>query len=166
MSEIESLNSLITDEFFREITESSFDIAAIFDPETKPLWANEKWRSIFGELDVKRSPFAAMHPDDAGLIMSPWKDLVIGKDTSKHIAFRLASPSGDYVHFDATGVRAQVGDNVLISVTARNVTPKKVLEEELEDEIARNEKLLKIMTSRNERMGEIQEQIDEKNTEK
>jgi hypothetical protein len=166
MSQIESLKSLITDEFFREIAKSSFDVAAIFEASGNPIWANAKWRSIFGELFVKAKPFADVHPDDVERVTAIWKGLVDDKEVSSQLTYRFSSPSGDYMYFDATAVRAQVNSDILISVTARNVTPQRLLEEELEDENKRNEKLLKIISSRNERMAEMQEQINEKSTEK
>lgn len=128
-------------EFFKLLTDNSFDIVSVVDAEGALLFESAATKRILGyENDerIGKNAFDFMHPDDVETIASIFRDLVEGGGGFRTSEFRYKHENGDWVWLEA---KAQYFlDNPAINdvlVNSRDISARKNAEQKLKESESR-----------------------------
>jgi PAS domain S-box-containing protein len=157
---------------YRLLVESSTDMLFTVDLKGRFLFVNNAFKKCLGYSKkemMKINGFALVHPDDQEKVRRQFGQITAGK-TVNNMEYRYKTKSGKYIHIlnNATPVSDSEGNIVAALGIARDISPRKKMEEELQkahDELehrvaVRTAELLKL----NEKLNK--EIIDRKRIEK
>ncbi len=123
-----------SEEQFRLIAENIPDLITLLDPQGNMIYNSPAYKSILGEHSYLNSAdaFANVHPDDRKKVRGVFQEIV-DNGANQLTDFRLLAWDGSvrYVESSGSAIRDANGAITQIIVVTRNVTEKKLIEEQL-----------------------------------
>ncbi len=121
---------------YRLLVESSADMMFIVDIKGGFLFVNRAFKKCLGysKKEMKRiSGFALVHPEDLEKVKSQFAQIISGKAVD-NMEYRYKTKEGHYIHIlnNAAPITDAQGDVVAALGIARDISPRKRMEEELQ----------------------------------
>ncbi len=121
---------------YRLLVESSADMMFIVDLKGSFLFVNKAFKKYLGysKKEMKRiSGFALVHPDDLEKVRSQFTQIMAGKAID-NMEYRYKTKDGQYIHLlnNAAPITDSHGNVVAALGIARDISPRKRMEEELQ----------------------------------
>ena len=124
-----------SEEKLRILFDSTHDLISLTDVNAKTLWANPAWKEVFGDdLEGREDPFKLIHPEDIKKTATSWQTLVEGDGEIRNLEYRFKDNRGEYMAFESSAQKVMVGGETLIFVIAHDITGRKQMEQELEEQ--------------------------------
>lgn len=125
-----------SEEYFRYITENTYDIITILNVQGMVTYISPSIKHVSGydpdEL-IGHSVFDFLHPEDAPSIMKTFANGVSKQVYSEHVEFRWLQKDATWHIYEAVAINALDKPSIEgIIVHSRDITDKKLLEEELQ----------------------------------
>jgi two-component system cell cycle sensor histidine kinase/response regulator CckA len=123
-----------SEEQFRAMTENMADLVAVLDLQGKRLYNSPSYRNLLGDPDDLEgtNSFAAIHPEDRSRIEQIFSETV-RSGQGQRTEYRMIAKDGT-IHFiesQASVIRDEHGAPARLLVVSRDVSDRKVLEEQL-----------------------------------
>jgi PAS domain S-box-containing protein len=125
-----------SEEFFRMIWENLTDLIAVVSPDGKRLYNSPSYRSVLGDPKelLGTDSFQDIHPEDRERIKALFHDTMrTGLGRGAEFRFLLKDGSVRYVESRGSVIKDESGKPTKLVVVARDVTQRKVAEEELRE---------------------------------
>jgi PAS domain S-box-containing protein len=121
---------------YRLLVESSADMMFIVDLKGSFLFVNKAFKKCLGysKKEMKRiNGFALVHPDDLEKVRSQFSQIIAGKAVD-NMEYRYKAKDGQYIHIlnNAAPITDSHEDVVAALGIARDISPRKHMEEELQ----------------------------------
>jgi PAS domain S-box-containing protein len=124
------------EEYFRALTENVADIIAILDPEGRPSYVSPSVEHVLGyrpEELVGRIQFGSVHPEDRDRVVAAFRRLVAGSGPLSSETYRFQRRDGRWRVLESAGTNLLDHPQIRgLVVNTRDVTDRKLLEQELE----------------------------------
>jgi two-component system cell cycle sensor histidine kinase/response regulator CckA len=125
-----------SEELFRLITENATDLIAVLDLEGKRIYSSPSYTSILGESELLRGTdsFQEIHPEDREKVRRIFLETVkTGIGQRVEYRFLLKDGSVRYVESQGSVIRDEKGNTIKVVVVSRDVTKRKLAEQELRE---------------------------------
>jgi two-component system, cell cycle sensor histidine kinase and response regulator CckA len=124
------------EEYFRALTENVSDVIAILQPDGRASYVSSSVRRILGyEPDelIGHAHFALIHPDDRDRVVAAFERLVTSSGPLVSETYRLQRKDGGWRVLESAGTNLLDHPQIRgLVVNTRDVTDRKLLEQELE----------------------------------
>lgn len=133
-------------EKFRLLAENSTDMISRHSPEGTYLYASPASRNITGfepgEL-IGKDSYELFHPDDLDKVSDSHRTILVDKNTMI-ISYRIRQKNGDWRWVETTSrtLRDEEGEVYEIQAATRDITERIRFENELQDQLKLNEKVI------------------------
>lgn len=122
------------EEFFRMIAENTDDFIAVLDLEGRRLYNSPSYARLFGDTEqlMGTDSFAEVHPEDREHIKRIFRKTV-RSGVGLHADYRFVLADGSIRHMESRGglIRNRLGQALRVVVVSRDVTARKLIEEEI-----------------------------------
>jgi len=125
-----------SEEKFRLITENAADLIAVLDLEGKRIYSSPSYNTILGDPELLRGTdsFKEIHPEDREKIRHIFLETVrTGVGQRSEYRFLLEDGSVRYIESMGSVVRDENGKTSKVVVVSRNVTERKLADQELKE---------------------------------
>jgi PAS domain S-box-containing protein len=125
----------VSEERFRLISENASDLITLLDEKNRRLYVNPVYRKLFGDCDalaIGADGLEVVHPEDRERIRQLF-DAAVRDGVDWRTELRLVLPSGEIRYIESHGNRvySEQGRGPLVVVVARDVTDRRLTEEDL-----------------------------------
>ncbi|MGB8409755.1 MAG: diguanylate cyclase, partial [Gallionella sp.] len=122
------------EEFFRMIAENTEDFIAVLDLEGRRLYNSPSYARLFGDAEqlMGTDSFAEVHPEDREYIKRIFRKTV-RSGVGLRAEYRFVLEDGSIRHMESRGgvIRNRLGKALRVVVVSRDVTARKLIEEEI-----------------------------------
>ncbi len=122
------------EEFFRMIAENTEDFIAVLDLEGRRLYNSPSYARLFGDTEQLKGTdsFAEIHPEDREHIKRIFRKTV-RSGIGLRADYRFVLADGSILHMESRGgvIRNRQGHALRVVVVSRDVTARKLIEEEI-----------------------------------
>lgn len=144
---VESLRDRET--FFRLITENIQDLIVVLDRHGKRLYTSPSYKALIGhgENHIGTNSFENIHPDDLPRVESVFRETV-ATGIGQRAEYRFLTESGStrYIESQGTAIKNALGQTEKVVVVSRDITSRKLAEQELRESEQRYKHLLGAVT--------------------
>lgn len=124
------------EEFFRLISENLSDFVAVLDINGRRLYNSPSYQRFIEEVSEMQGTdsFVEIHPDDRDRVREVFRETV-ETGIGQHIEYRFVARNGEIHHMESRGcvIRDHDGKPIRVMVISRDITARKLAEEEIKD---------------------------------
>lgn len=125
-----------SEERFRLLAKNALDVISLHDPQGRYAYISPSCERVLGYVPddlTGRDAYELVHPEDAGKVRTTLHQPALLGEAATCEYVRVRRRSGEYIWMDIAAVptRNETGDIVSIQVSAREVTARKRVEDEL-----------------------------------
>lgn len=147
--------------YIASIIENSFDISVIIDREGNIVYINNAVETVLGhnqEELLGKSVFEFVHSEDIETVKRNMKTVIKRPITNKFLELRIMRKGGSWVYAECFGVPIEdIGGSVNFLGYARDITKKRMIEEQLRASLRRTERNLRQTIKALSAMGETRD---------